>query len=164
MTDNPGEVVQLNISSGGLPKLPIPSAIVSALGIEGDKHLFRLHGGPKKALLLMAAEFINTLAEEGFHVTYGSLGENITTRGLDHRQWRPGQRFEVGATLIELTEARAPCKKLNPYGRGIQKRILQATGESGFYASVLEGGVLQPGAIIRMADHVALHARRPISV
>ncbi len=137
--------------------------MISTLGIEGDQHLYRLHGGPRKALLLMSSEFIDALAAEGFSVCYGALGENITTRGLNHLDWRSGQYFQLGTALIQLTDAREPCKKLNPYGRGIQRRILQAPGESGFYASVLGSGIVNQGDIIRMADPVVLHARCPAS-
>jgi MOSC domain-containing protein YiiM len=152
-------VAQVNISPGGVPKRPIEIGNVSRLGIGGDKHLYRFHGGPRKALLLMAGEFIDTLAAEGFSVYYGALGENVTTKGIDHLAWRAGQRYRVGTALIELTEMRAPCSKLNPYGADIQKRILRASGESGFYAAVLEDGVIRAGDIIRMVDPVVIHAR-----
>jgi MOSC domain-containing protein YiiM len=101
---------------------------------------------------------IDALASEGFSVYYGALGENLCTKGLDHLKWRAGQRYRVGPALIELTEQRAPCSKLNPYGQGIQKRILQAGGESGFYAAVLEDGIIQAGDIIQMVDPVVIHA------
>ena len=153
-----GVVAQVNVSAGGVPKRPIGVAVVSALGIEGDKHLYRLHGGAQKALLLMAGEFIDALAAEGFSVYYGALGENVTTQGLNHLTWQVGQRYRVGSVLIELTERRDPCRKLNPYGAGIQKRIVRARGESGFYAAVLEYGIIKPGDIIRMVDPVVIHA------
>jgi MOSC domain-containing protein YiiM len=150
-----GVVVQLNISSGGLPKKPVPAATLDRLGIQGDKHLYRLHGGPRKALLLMAAEFIDTLAAEGFLVCYGALGENVTTRGLPHHTWQPAQRYRLGSALIELTELRAPCRKLDPFGAGIQKRI---RGVAGFYAAVLQGGRIQPGDTIQLVDPVVTYA------
>jgi MOSC domain-containing protein YiiM len=158
MKDEIGVVLQVNISKGGVPKLPVERACVSRLGIEGDKHLYWLHGGPRKALLLMASELIDALASEGFSVFYGALGENLCTKGLNHLKWRAGQRYRVGTALIELTEQREPCSKLNRYGQGIQKRILRAGGESGFYAAVLEDGIIQAGDIIRMVDSVVIHA------
>jgi MOSC domain-containing protein YiiM len=153
-----GSVVQLNISKGGVPKLPIQTAPVSRLGIEGDKHVYRLHGGPLKALMLMAAEVIDELASEGFSVYYGALGENLTVRGLPYQGWRPRQQYRVGTVLIELTVPRQPCSKLRPYGPGIEKRILRSSGESGFYAAVLEEGVIQPGDTIQLVDPVVAYA------
>jgi len=153
-----GRILQINISPGGLPKLPIQTAQVSRLGIEGDKHLYRLHGGPQKALMLMAAEFIQALATEGFSVYYGAMGENLTVAGLPHTGWRPGQRYRAGTALIEFTEPRDPCSKLRPYGVGIEKRIRRAPGESGFYAAVLEDGIIQPGDTIQLVDPVVAYA------
>jgi MOSC domain-containing protein YiiM len=153
-----GHIVQVNISRGGVPKLPVETARVSTLGIEGDKHLYRFHGGPQKALMLMAAELIDTLTAEGFSVYYGAMGENLTVKGLPYSGWRPGQRYRAGTALIEFTEPRAPCSKLRPYGKGIEKRILRAPGESGFYAAVLEGGIIQPGDTIQLVDPVVSYA------
>jgi MOSC domain-containing protein YiiM len=151
--------VQVNISDGGVPKRPLESAVVGRLGIDGDQHLYRLHGGPLKALLLMAAELIDLLAGEGFSVYYGALGENLTVRGLTYSAWRSGQRFRVGSVLLELTDAREPCGKLRPYGTGIEKRISRTPGESGFYAAVLQGGNIRAGDTIQMVDHVVAYAR-----
>ena len=148
-------ILQINISPGGVPKLPIQNAQITRLGIIGDQHRFRLHGGPSKALLLMASEVINTLKLEGFPVSYGALGENFTTIGLDHRLWQTGQQFRTGPLLIELTSPREPCKTLNPYGKGIQQRLLRQPGESGFYARVLTGGNLLPNAIIEAVERIS---------
>jgi MOSC domain-containing protein YiiM len=150
-----GQILQINISAGGVPKTPIPSAEVGPMGIVGDGHRYRLHGGPKKALLLLASEVIDALCADGWPLFYGALGENLTTRGLNHRTWRPGQRFRSGHLLIELTTPREPCKTLNPYGRGLQKRLLQNQGESGFYAAVLSAGTLTPDAIIEAVERIS---------
>ena len=137
--------MQINISAGGVPKLPIPHADVSRLGIAGDQHLYKLHGGPDRALMIMAAEFIEQLASEGFSVYFGALGENLTVRGFQPGEFKAGQRYRVGGVLLELTEPRTPCGKLRPYGKGIEKRLLSQPGESGFYAAVIESGVINPG-------------------
>lgn len=154
--NEPARILQINISpAGGVPKTPIAQAEVNSLGIVGDAHRFRLHGGPQKALLLLASEVIDTLCAEGWPLFYGALGENLTTRGLDHREWKSGQRFRAGEILLELTTPREPCKTLNPYGRGIQKRLLQKPGESGFYAAVLAGGTLASDAIIMAVERIS---------
>jgi MOSC domain-containing protein YiiM len=138
-----GVVVQINVSPGGVPKWPVPAAQATALGLAGDKHLYKFHGGLSKALLLLPSEVVDTLRAEGFSVYYGALGENLTTQDLDHRTWQPGQRFQAGEVVLALTEERAPCKKLNLYGKGIQRRIYP--GDSGFYASVIQAGVIRTG-------------------
>lgn len=163
-------VVQINISQGGVPKTPIESAEVGPLGISGDRHRYSMHGGPAKALLLLAAEVVDALRQEGWPVFYGALGENLTTQGLDHRSWRSGQLYRVGDTLIELTQPRDPCRTLDRYGRGIQRRIYDKQvaaldpsskhwGESGFYAAVLQSGIIACTAIIGLVDQVVSPCR-----
>jgi MOSC domain-containing protein YiiM len=148
-------ILQINISAGGVPKTAVARAAVGPLGIPGDGHRFRLHGGPGKALLLLASEVVHSLRAEGWPLFYGALGENLTTAGLDHRTWQQGLRFRMGEVLIELTTPREPCRTLNPYGRGIQKRLRQKWGESGFYAAVLTGGILTPNAIIEPVEPIS---------
>lgn len=162
-----GEVVQVNISQGGVPKLPVPLAKLTPFGIEGDRWAHpSIHGGPRKAVLLIASEVIGHLVKAGFPVAYGSLGENITTRGLDPRQMRVGHAFRVGNARIELTKLRVPCATLEPYGAGIQKQIFDnlarvgdpsspVWGWSGFYAAVTEPGLIQAGDIISLEAALA---------
>lgn len=152
-----GRILQVNISPGGLPKRPVPLGIVTPLGLEGDGHRHaHIHGGPRQALLLMAAEAIEDLRGKGYPVEYGSLGENLTTRGLDPALLRIDQILRAGACLIQLTKVRTPCATLDPLGEGIQREIYDQRvkqgdvtsprwGRSGFYARVLESGVICPG-------------------
>jgi MOSC domain-containing protein YiiM len=154
----PASVLQINVSKGGIPKLPIPEARVTPLGIEGDGHAHpQFHGGPRQAVLLISSEGIAELAAFGYPVLNGTLGENITTQGLNHRDWRIGQQWKIGSeVVIEFTKVRVPCKTLNKLGRGIQAaiydEIVQANdpssphwGLSGIYAKVLTGGTIRPG-------------------
>jgi MOSC domain-containing protein YiiM len=154
-------VVQLSISPGGLPKYPIREARVGPLGIDGDRHAHpQIHGGPKQALLLVSAEVVDELTEKGFPLFYGALGENITTRGLDRRSLRAGQRYRLGSeVIVELTKPRGPCTALDVYGEGLRQSVWDKSvkagdvqsphwGMSGFYASVVTGGLLLPGAPI----------------
>jgi MOSC domain-containing protein YiiM len=159
-----GTVAQVSISAGGMPNHAIEEGSLTRNGIEGDgwRHP-QIHGGPKRALLLITAEGIDELIARGFPVYYGALGENVTTRGLDRRALRLGQRFQAGQAVIELTQVRLPCDTLSVYGSGIQAAIydLRALagdagsavwGMSGFYASVVEPGILRQGDAIRLLD------------
>ena len=107
-------VVQLNVSAGGLPKHPVREARVGPLGIEGDRHAHpAIHGGPQQALLIVCAEVVEELIGEGYPLFFGALGENITTRGLDRRTLRAGQRYRLGTEVtVELTKPRGPCRVL----------------------------------------------------
>jgi MOSC domain-containing protein YiiM len=156
-----GIVIQVNVSPGGIPKRPIPSGEVTAAGITGDGWRYAFHGGPKQAVLLITLEGIEELAARGFPLYAGALGENLTTRGLDRRELRFGQRLRIGEVVIELTTMRVPCATLNPYGEGIQAAMYDARvqkgdsesprwGLSGFYASVVHPGTVRPGDTITL--------------
>jgi MOSC domain-containing protein YiiM len=150
-------ILQINVSPGGVPKRPIPDAIVTTLGIEGDLHAHPgIHGGPLKALLLIASEGLDELGVSGFPLYPGALGENITTRGLDRRELRMGQRWRIGQIVVELTEVRAPCTTIQVYGANLPQAIYDQKvkagdpasprwGLSGFYAAVVKPGPIWVG-------------------
>jgi MOSC domain-containing protein YiiM len=162
-----GTVLHVNVSNGGLPKFPIWRGEVTPLGITSDRHAHpNIHGGPDKALLLITAEGVDELREAGHPVFYGALGENVTTRGLDRRSVRIGQRYHIGDVIAQITKVRAPCESLNVYGDGIQKAVYDAEvkagnpasprwGLSGFYASVVRGGTIRPGDAVVLLDESA---------
>ena len=114
-------------------------------------------------MLLIAAEVVDELAARGYPVFYGALGENLTTRGIRVQDLRAGDQLRAGAALLEITRPRGPCSALHIYGESIkqeiydeQVRALDPTsphwGKSGFYARVLQPGV------VRANDGIALVA------
>ena len=151
-----GTVLRVNVSPGGIPKREIPFGELTPTGFTGDAWRYSFHGGPRQAVLLITIEGIEELVAQGFPLYPGALGENLTTRGLDRRALRFGQRLRIGEATIELTKMRQPCATLNPYGRGIQAAMYDARvvkgdpesplwGLSGFYASVVKPGIVRPG-------------------
>jgi MOSC domain-containing protein YiiM len=160
-------IVQVSISRGSVPKRPITEGLVTTLGLAGDEHAHpEIHGGRSQALLLITAEGIDELIAQGFPLFAGALGENITTRELDRRTLRTGQRYRTPNVIFELTKVRAPCEQLHIYGVGIQKAVYDAqtnTGEpssprwglSGFYASVIQPGTIRPGDPIILLEELA---------
>src|SRR5262245_33953085 len=157
-----GTVVQVSVSRGGIPKLAISSADLTEIGMTEDACRYPFHGGRRQAILLITIEAIDELIAQGFPLFPGALGENLTTRGLDRRQLRMGQRFRVGEADIELTRVRAPCAPLDVYGSGIQAAMYDARalagdpestrwGLSGFYASVVQPGTVCAGDTITLS-------------
>ncbi len=148
-----GVVLQVNTSPGGIPKRPVPAASLTVFGLEGDACAHPgIHGGPDKAVLIVCAEAVESLIARGYPVFYGALGENLTTRGLDPRFLRAGQRYRVGVeAVIELTRVRRPCATLDVYGPSIKSEVLL----SGFYARVLQPGLIRPGDPILLLDELA---------
>lgn len=108
-------IFQLNMSGGGVPKLPVREAIVETNGLVGDvqKHT-KIHGGPMRAVCLYSLERILELQTEGHRIYPGSIGENITITGLSWTSLEAGQRWAFGAEVIlELVKQTDPCKNIS---------------------------------------------------
>jgi MOSC domain-containing protein YiiM len=145
-----GRIVRINVSPGGVPKRPVPTARVTRAGIEGDAHrLAERHGGPERALCLFSLERIEALRAEGHPVEPGALGENLTVANLDWPLVQPDDVFRLGATvLVQITRFTSPCLNVRPafldgaYSRVSEKRH---PGWSRVYARVLVPGEITVG-------------------
>jgi MOSC domain-containing protein YiiM len=160
-------VLQISVSPGGLPKLPISEGFIDILGVTGDRHAHpQFHGGPRQAILIIASEVIEELKARGYPLFYGALGENLTTQGVDRRELRIGDQIRAGGALLEITKLRVPCSQLDVYGESLKrelwdKRVKEGDytsprwGMSGFYCSVLQTGPVRPGDIITVVAKLA---------
>jgi MOSC domain-containing protein YiiM len=141
---------QINISHGGVPKLPAHEAKVTLLGLAGDRQAnTKHHGGPMRALCLYAMERITALQREGHPISPGSTGENLTLAGLDWAQVIPGTHLLLGdEVVIEITKYTLPCAKIaESFTGGEIDRMAQEQhpGWSRVYAKVLIEGCVQTG-------------------
>jgi MOSC domain-containing protein YiiM len=141
---------QINISDGGIPKLPVHEAEVTSLGLVEDRQAnTKHHGGPEQALCLYALERLTALQDEGHPVSPGSTGEDLTLAGLDWAQVIPGTRLLLGdEVVIEVTEYTTPCAKIaGSFIDGETGRIAQEQhpGWARVYAKVLATGSVQTG-------------------
>ncbi len=135
-------VVAVCRSPGGVPKLPLQSVRVGAMGIEGDGHAHAKHNKPVRALSLFDEEVLFELRREGYPLLPGSIGENLTLRNVHVQAMEPGTVLQIGAVRIRLEEPRKPCYVLDAIDTRLKDDIL---GRCGYMASVLEGGRLEPG-------------------
>jgi MOSC domain-containing protein YiiM len=157
MTPGEGRIVQISVSPRGVPKLPVPSARITVLGVEGDGHrAVASHGGPERAVCLYAMEAILALQAEGHPIVPGTLGENVTIEGLAWDEVAPGRRLLLGdGVLLEVTSYTTPCRTImrafsdRAYGRISQAR---RPGWSRVYTRVLAEGVIAAGAAVRVLD------------
>jgi len=114
-------------------------------------------------------EIFAELAEQGFTVTPGDIGENIVTRGVDLLNLPLGTQleFESGA-LIELTGLRDPCSKLNKVQDGLIHKFVfkndegKRTVKSGVMSIVLTGGEIRPDDTIKVILPKKPHIPLPI--
>lgn len=149
-----GRIAQLSVSPGGVPKRAVPGARVTHLGLEGDSHDYRHHGGPERAVCLFSLEMIDALAAEGHAIEPGAIGENVTVEGIDWNLMTPGVRLRLGdEVVLEVTRYTSPCYKIAPvflggeYGRVSQKLN---PGWSRVYTRVLVEGALRAGDPIQV--------------
>lgn len=144
-----GELVAINVSGGGVPKVPVLEAEVDRAGVRGDRqHNRRHHGRPWQALSLWSLDVITALRAEGHPVSPGSCGENLTVRGLDWARLRPGIRLGIGEAVAELSAYAVPCAKIRASFAGHDFNRVhhdRHPGVSRMYAWVVRGGVVRPG-------------------
>jgi len=148
-----GRIVSLNVSPGGLPKLPIDRAHVTRFGLEGDAHRnTRYHGGPRRAVCLYAAELIALLRAEGHDARPGSLGENVTVEGIDFAGLTPGHVVRLGdEVVLQVTSYTVPCRNIAFNFRDQAFSRLSAKlhpGQARLYARVLSEGDLAVGDLV----------------
>jgi len=148
-TQPKGTVAQVNVSDGGMPKLPVRAAKVTRDGVEGDWQKNRkYHGGPNRAVCIFSEELYEWLRDKGIDLKNGSVGENFTTRGLDLSSLNKGDRLRVGdACLIEITDVRIPCSQLKKWDVDLPELVV---GHSGWVAKVIEEGEVKGGDVIEV--------------
>jgi MOSC domain-containing protein YiiM len=141
-------------------------ALIAGLGVEGDahagvtvRHRYRVRKDPTAPNLcqvhLIHEELFAELAEQGIDVTAGTMGENVTTRGIDLLALPRGTRLALGdSAVVEVTGLREPCEQMNGLRPGLMKACLSRsqTGElvrkAGIMAIVISSGTIRPGDCI----------------
>ena len=142
--------------------------LLEGLGVEGDSHLgetvrhrSRMRQDPTvpnlRQVHLIHAELFDELRGQGFELTPGLIGENVTTSGIDLLGLPTGTRLHLGdAAIVEVTGLRNPCLQLDHLMPGLMKATLprDADGKlvrkAGVMSIVLTGGVVRPGDSIRI--------------
>lgn len=142
--------------------------LLTGLGVEGDshmgktvKHRSRVAVDPTQPNLrqvhLIHSELHDELQANGFVVSAGEMGENITTRGIDLLGLPTGTQLYLGDTAaIELTGLRNPCAQLDRFQSGLMTAVLgrdergNLIRKAGVMGIVLAGGEVKPGNSIRI--------------
>lgn len=142
--------------------------LLAGLGVEGDAHLgetvkhrSRVAQDPTQPNLrqvhLIHSELHEELRMAGFDVSYGQMGENITTRGIRLLDLPTGTRLYIGdEAVIGMTGLRNPCKQIDQFQPGLLSAVLgpDANGnlirKAGVMGIVLHSGAVYPGDRIRI--------------
>ena len=137
-------------------KTPAAGRIVAqGVNLAGDEQADRqAHGGPDKALYAYAVEDARWWEEEiGRPFVHGEFGENLTTEGIDVNDALIGERWEIGSTVLEVSEPRIPCWRLavRMNDRLFPRRFTEAL-RPGSYLRILVEGDVGAGDEIRRVD------------
>lgn len=141
--------------------------LLKGLGVEGDahmgetvKHRSRVAKDPTQPNLrqvhLIHAELHDELHDKDFDVKPGTMGENITTRGIDVLELPRGTRLHIGETaIVEVTGLRNPCYQLDGHQDGLMKASLDKDEngalirKAGIMGIVIADGSVAAGDTIR---------------
>ena len=142
----------------GIFKCPIEKASIDVNGIMGDVQVDkRFHGGPEKALHQFALSSFQTITQQfpelnGIAIP-GSIGENITSDGLDDSGVCIGDIYKLGNVLIQVSQPRKPCWKINhKFDNSKLAKFVAQQRITGWYYRVLEPGDVQVGDSIVLTD------------
>lgn len=139
-------IESINISPGGIPKLAVESIRIVEAGLVGDGHDHEKHRTPLQAVSLLDAELTDALQQEsGIPLMSGSLGENLTLRGVGVQRLGAGDRLHLGdeaAVVLEITRVRPPCYVLDVLSSDFKRMLWNRIG---MYARVIRGGRVRSG-------------------
>lgn len=131
---------------------------VTKLGLAGDEQADRrVHGGEEMALHAYCNDhygwWIEQLGEHHRLPAAGSFGENLALTGIAEAEVRIGDRFRLGSALVEVSQPRQPCWKLETHLRrdSVITRIL-SSHRCGWYCRVIEEGEAEAPTSLEIVD------------
>jgi MOSC domain-containing protein YiiM len=146
--------------------------VLSAQGLASDEQGDRsIHGGPDKAVHCYAWHHYAIWQRElpACHLfrAPGAFGENFSVEGLDETSVCLGDRWQVGTAIVEVSQGRQPCWKLNHrFATDDMAARVQATLRAGWYLRVLQPGVVVAGEtmVLLARPHAAWSIARLLSI
>lgn len=140
--------------------------LIKDLGVEGDahmgtkvKHRSRVAQNPDQPNLrqvhLMHQELFKELAQKGFEILNGELGENITTEGIDLLGLPRDTLLRVGETsVIKITGLRNPCSQIDLKQKGLMKAVLDKDQDGNLIRKAGIMGVVVEGGVVNIGDSI----------
>jgi MOSC domain-containing protein YiiM len=148
------EAIYLSSEAGAPLHAVDKVALVQGLGVEGDRYFLRKGSFSKKPrpdrqVTLIEIEAIEALRNRGLDVGAGDPRRNIVTRGvpLNHLV---GRRFMVGDATLLGVKLCEPCTHLADLtSKEISDGLVH---RGGLRAEIVEGSVIEPGNVVRLAE------------
>lgn len=141
----------------GIVKRSMPGPVeVHAMGLAGDEQAdLSVHGGLSKAVYAYPVEhygFWQTVRAQAKAAAWdevlpsGSLGENLTLRGLLETEVWIGDVLRFADCELAVSEPRFPCFKFNAVmGFNQASKLMVANAWCGYYLAVRVAGRLRAG-------------------
>ncbi|RAR12375.1 3-chlorobenzoate-3,4-dioxygenase reductase subunit [Stemphylium lycopersici] len=131
--------------------------IISELGIATDEHAFHMHGGPDKALLHYCTshydEWKKELPASDHHFKPGAFGENLFNKEVSEKNLCIGDRLAIGDIIVEVSEPRGPCYKLNHrFEVNDMAKRTQTLLRTGWMYRVMKTGAIAAGDMISLLE------------
>lgn len=110
----------------------------------------RVHGGPEMALHLYPLDhhawWRGEIGDHPLLDEPGGFGSNLAVAGLTEDQVHIGDRFRCGSALIEVSQPRQPCWKIeHRFGHKGMVAAIVRSGRCGWYFRVIEPGEVAAG-------------------
>jgi MOSC domain-containing protein YiiM len=127
--------------------------------LVGDDQADRTaHGGHDKALYAYAVEDARWWEQViGRALAYGEFGENLSTEGIDVNDALVGERWQIGTTLLEVSEPRIPCWRLGVRmnDEKFPRRFTEALRSGAYLRIIVEGdvGARDEIRVVERPDH-----------
>lgn len=145
-----------NVDSAIEKKLVTGCLLLNDLGLDGDDHAEKkIHGGPDRALCHYPREHYTFWKQ--YYPSHQDIfeapafGENLSTVGLNEHNVYIGDIFRWGATLIQVTQPRSPCYKLNLHLEIDNfAQEMQNQGRCGWLYRILQPGKVCSGDALQL--------------
>ncbi len=149
-------------AKSGIGKNGVDYALnISSLGLSGDEQADLVnHGGVDKAICVYDyGHYPHWESVLNRSLPFGSFGENFTVSRLEESVVHIGDIFEVGSTVVQVSQPRQPCWKLAMrWGLEELPLLVTESGATGFYFRVLEEGE------VRFGDALTLKQLHPAGI
>jgi MOSC domain-containing protein YiiM len=141
--------------STGIRKAPVKRGYVGMLGLAGDVVVdVENHGGPDQAVYVYSAEDYAWWGKDlSAAPAPGTFGENLTLSSFGPEPVQIGDRYRVGAALLEVTAPRIPCATFaTRMGESNWVKRFAEARRPGLYVRVLEAGEVAVGDPVDRID------------
>ncbi|MDT0017561.1 MOSC domain-containing protein [Listeria swaminathanii] len=130
----------------GIEKKLVKTAQLTMNGFENDApHNLKYHGGVDRTVCIYPYEHYAKLAEMfGEELQITAFGENLIVTNMLENTVQIGDKFQIGETIIQVTEARNPCSTIEKFNAipNLYKTIHE-TGLTGYLCRTITPGEIK---------------------